>query len=60
MSYKKVTVYFPPEMHRELVWLKKYFGKQGWKDPDFIRWLIHRLYSDIQAKLLTETQSRYK
>jgi len=56
--YKRVTVSFPPEYYRELQWLKKYFGLERWRDPEFIRWLIHKLYNKLQSKVLDESLDR--
>ena len=42
-------------VYRELQWLKKYFGVSKISDPAFIRWLIHRVYNNVQKKLLNET-----
>jgi len=53
--YKRVTVSFPPEYYRELLWLKRYFGMERLRDPEFIRWLVHRVYNQLQARLLSES-----
>jgi len=58
--YKTVTIKFPYEIYRELQFVKKYYGKERWRDQDFIRWLIHTLYNNIQDKLLSEYEERFK
>jgi len=48
-------LYIPKEIYRELQWIKKHLGKENWRDTDFLRWLIHKLYNDLQSKILNES-----